>query len=508
MLTEIRNRAELGAISANEERTADRRDRSDRRADFSHELTVLELLMGHDLRKLVDQSAGDPDTLEAFDPLSCSPRRKDLPETGLESGAICDSAFHRTVALIVVQRGIFDHLEAEAPPVVGGEHSEVEETSSLSRIGAVRAEERVTHTHPRWRFAVMPPEVRVVAEPVDHDVEHRDGDARSHSRLGPSQERRKGSKRCVRPGADVTDRNRNPCRLLRTPIHRNEARFPLHDQVVSIPMGVRPIEPVAGDICVDDVRAEPPNGLLIEAEALDRAWGQILKKDVASLDQPFNGRSRDGVLEIESQAPLAAVHPHEAGREAGRPGIPLAGDVTAIRALDFDHLRAEVREQPGTQGARETVLYCENSRSFKEHAETLLGGEPVIELTEHAQKLLSDPNYAYVATVMKDGSPQVTPMWVDTDDGYLMVNTVIGRVKEKNLRRDPRIAMTIPDASNPLSKIEIRGRVVEFIEGQAAEEHINRLSLKYTGEAEYQWREPGQRRVMMRVEPERLAELV
>lgn len=132
----------------------------------------------------------------------------------------------------------------------------------------------------------------------------------------------------------------------------------------------------------------------------------------------------------------------------------------------------------------------------------------MIELTETAQELLDGPNTAYVATVMKDGSPQVSPMWVDREDGYVLLNTIIGRVKEKNLRRDPRIALTVPENGNPLRKIEIRGRVVEFTEGQPADDHIDRLSLKFTGEPEYQWGEPGQRRVMLRIEPESLSEYV
>ena len=97
-------------------------------------------------------------------------------------------------------------------------------------------------------------------------------------------------------------------------------------------------------------------------------------------------------------------------------------------------------------------------------------------------------------------------MWIDREADYLLLNTVIGRVKEKNLRRDPRIALSVPENGNPLRKIEIRGQVVEFVEGQAADDHIDRLSLKFTGEPKYQWGEPGQRRVMLRVEPMTLSE--
>jgi PPOX class probable F420-dependent enzyme len=129
-----------------------------------------------------------------------------------------------------------------------------------------------------------------------------------------------------------------------------------------------------------------------------------------------------------------------------------------------------------------------------------------VDLSEFTRELLTQPNYAYLATVNRDGSPHVTPVWIDLDGDQIVVNTSIGRVKECNLRRDPRIAVSVPDITNPLRKADIRGTVVEFIEGDAAERHIDRLAKKYLGLERNPWRKEGERRVILKIEPERVAE--
>lgn len=129
------------------------------------------------------------------------------------------------------------------------------------------------------------------------------------------------------------------------------------------------------------------------------------------------------------------------------------------------------------------------------------------ELSEKARTLLSNPNYLYVATVNPNGSPQVTPVWSDVSDGRVIFNTAIGRVKERNLRRDPRIGLSITAREDPWDKVDIRGRAVEFIEGEQADRHIDDLSEKYTGKRPYPWRRPGERRVIVVVEPDRVYEL-
>lgn len=128
-------------------------------------------------------------------------------------------------------------------------------------------------------------------------------------------------------------------------------------------------------------------------------------------------------------------------------------------------------------------------------------------LSDKAQKLFTDPNYLFVGTVNSDGSPQVTPVWTDVQDGRIRFNTAIGRVKERNLRRDPRIGMSITARDNPWEKVDVRGRVVDWVEGEEADNHIDDLSEKYTGQRPYPWRNPEERRVIVVIEPERVHEM-
>ena len=129
------------------------------------------------------------------------------------------------------------------------------------------------------------------------------------------------------------------------------------------------------------------------------------------------------------------------------------------------------------------------------------------ELTEKAKQLIDEPNFGYVATVMPDGSPQVSPVWVERSNGHVVVNTAAGRVKEKNMRRDPRVAISVANRENQYEKVDIRGRVVEMTEGDEAEQMIDRLAEKYMGEDTYPWRQPGEVRVVVKIEPESVSEM-
>jgi PPOX class probable F420-dependent enzyme len=126
------------------------------------------------------------------------------------------------------------------------------------------------------------------------------------------------------------------------------------------------------------------------------------------------------------------------------------------------------------------------------------------ELSEKARALFAGPNYLHVGTVNADGSPQVTPVWTDIQDGRIRFNTAVGRVKERNLRRDPRIGLSISAREDPWDKVDIRGRVVDFVEGEEADRHIDDLSEKYVGQRPYPWRNPEERRVIVVVEPKRV----
>ena len=101
---------------------------------------------------------------------------------------------------------------------------------------------------------------------------------------------------------------------------------------------------------------------------------------------------------------------------------------------------------------------------------------------------------------MPDGSPQVTPVWVDLDGDLVVVNTAKGRQKDKNMRRDPRVAIAIIDPENPYRYVEIRGRVAEIVE-QGADAHIDKMAKKYLGKDTYPRRSVGEVRVIYKIDP-------
>ena len=115
------------------------------------------------------------------------------------------------------------------------------------------------------------------------------------------------------------------------------------------------------------------------------------------------------------------------------------------------------------------------------------------ELTERARELLTGTNFAFLSELMPDGSPHVSPVWIDVEGDLLLVNTAKGRHKEANMRRDPRVAISISPADNAYEDLDIRGRVVQIREGEAAEADIDRLGRKYKGWERYPLAEGEQR---------------
>ncbi|MCW3027909.1 MAG: class putative F420-dependent enzyme [Solirubrobacterales bacterium] len=118
-----------------------------------------------------------------------------------------------------------------------------------------------------------------------------------------------------------------------------------------------------------------------------------------------------------------------------------------------------------------------------------------------AEELLKAKNFAHVGTLRADGSVQVAPTWVDVQDGRPVVNTAEGRAWPRNLERDPRITLEVQNMENPYEYVEIRGRVAERTH-EGADEHIDALAKKYLGVDVYPYRQPGEQRVIIRVEPE------
>lgn len=117
------------------------------------------------------------------------------------------------------------------------------------------------------------------------------------------------------------------------------------------------------------------------------------------------------------------------------------------------------------------------------------------------RRLFEGKNLVFIASLMKDGSPQVTPTWVDIEDGTILVNTAVGRTKQKNISRDQRVALAIVDQNNQYDMVTVRGKVVEQIKGKEAEDHADKLAKKYLGIEKYPRRAPDEVRILLKIKP-------
>ena len=124
-------------------------------------------------------------------------------------------------------------------------------------------------------------------------------------------------------------------------------------------------------------------------------------------------------------------------------------------------------------------------------------------IPDNFRDLFTKRAFASLATRMPNDEVQVTPVWVDVDNGTVLFNSARGRVKDQNVRRDPRVTLTLMDPENPYRYMEIRGRVVDYTE-QGADKHIDKLAKKYLGVDKYPYAKPGEVRVLYRVKPEKV----
>src|SRR5437762_8424704 len=127
-------------------------------------------------------------------------------------------------------------------------------------------------------------------------------------------------------------------------------------------------------------------------------------------------------------------------------------------------------------------------------------------IPESHKEWLKKPAIGNLGTLMEEGSPQVTPIWVDYDGRFVRFNSAKGRVKDKNVRRDPRVSISLQDPANPYRYLEVRGRVVEITE-KGADDHINKLSQKYLGKPVYPFRQPGEVRVTYKIEQQKVSSM-
>ena len=126
-------------------------------------------------------------------------------------------------------------------------------------------------------------------------------------------------------------------------------------------------------------------------------------------------------------------------------------------------------------------------------------------LTEPVIKIIKDKNFAFFGTVMKDGRPQVSPVWIDIEDNdnIILINTAQGRIKHKNISRDPRVSLSIIDRNNPYSMVSIQGTVIEQTT-IGADQHIDKLAKKYLNIDRYPSHSPSIIRVICKIKPEKM----
>jgi PPOX class probable F420-dependent enzyme len=122
-------------------------------------------------------------------------------------------------------------------------------------------------------------------------------------------------------------------------------------------------------------------------------------------------------------------------------------------------------------------------------------------IPEKYEDLLNKKAFAQLATIMPDGTPQVSPVWFEFDGKNILINSAKGRVKDRNMRRDPRVGLDIQDPDNPYRHVSIRGRVVQITE-DGADAHIDKLTKKYINQDRYPYRGQGEVRVIYKIEPE------
>jgi PPOX class probable F420-dependent enzyme len=119
-------------------------------------------------------------------------------------------------------------------------------------------------------------------------------------------------------------------------------------------------------------------------------------------------------------------------------------------------------------------------------------------IPDNFKDLFEKKAFAHLATLMQDGRPQVTPVWCDFDGTHIRINSAKGRVKDKNMRRNKKVALSIQDPDNPYRYLGIQGEIAEITE-QGADDHIDALAKKYLGKDKYPFRGPGEVRVIYKI---------
>jgi PPOX class probable F420-dependent enzyme len=125
-------------------------------------------------------------------------------------------------------------------------------------------------------------------------------------------------------------------------------------------------------------------------------------------------------------------------------------------------------------------------------------------LTQRDKEIFEGKNLAHLVTLMPDGSPQASPVWVNLEDEMILINSSEGRVKTNNVRRDPRVAISIVDDEQPYGGVVMVRGLVKEVTTDGADAHIDSLAKKYLGKDQYPWRQPDEQRVIFKIVPDKV----
>ena len=125
---------------------------------------------------------------------------------------------------------------------------------------------------------------------------------------------------------------------------------------------------------------------------------------------------------------------------------------------------------------------------------------------EELHHLFHDRNLAFIATLSKDGSPHVTPVWTEMVDDLILINTFETSAKNNHITNDKRVALSVVEQNNPFNMVSIKGKVIEQTT-EGADEHLKRLAKKYLGIGKYYYRKPNHKRIIIKIQPEKIMEL-
>jgi PPOX class probable F420-dependent enzyme len=150
------------------------------------------------------------------------------------------------------------------------------------------------------------------------------------------------------------------------------------------------------------------------------------------------------------------------------------------------------------------IIDLDNDSSIElQEQKTEFGATPISK--DDVYKLFSERNLVFIATLSKDNSPHVTPVWADIDEkeGLVLINSFEGSAKVRNVRRDPRVALSVVETYNTYKMVSMKGKVIEITTNDA-DRHLHRLAKKYLGIGKYYYRKPNHKRVIIKVKPEKI----